>query len=214
MNKSAKILSLVVVIVFALAIAPAKSQLDHLIIPAIDGLAWGWKKATEKSEQEKPEWQKLVENQYKKIGVKLRFGEPIDNIQYSQINRVLVCQADINNEKGAIFVGANSSGKYLGSVTYDKPVMNKFENIMKMEESLKKNQLRNIFLQYAKVDLGPYDREEKEGSDIEDKEESKTENKEDNDTELKLTKLKSLFDKGLITQEEYDKKKAELLSDL
>jgi hypothetical protein len=30
----------------------------------------------------------------------------------------------------------------------------------------------------------------------------------------KLTKLKSLFDAGLITQEEYDKKKAEILSSM
>lgn len=35
----------------------------------------------------------------------------------------------------------------------------------------------------------------------------------DNDNEAKLKKLRDLRDKGLITQEEYDKKKAKLLEE-
>jgi hypothetical protein len=37
---------------------------------------------------------------------------------------------------------------------------------------------------------------------------------EDNSVEAKLAKIKSLFDKGLISQEDYDTKKSEIIASL
>jgi hypothetical protein len=109
-------------------------------------------------ESKKAEWVTILENQFNKNGVNLVINKYEMHMKFSDYI-VVIFDVFTNNDPGKLLMPVDRNGFASTILHFEASDMEKYARFIQMDEYGKKQYLKKIFLQYAKLDLGPIEEE-------------------------------------------------------